>query len=88
VVEKSEEKRPLGRPSRRREDIVKMNFKLAELDCVDWIHLQQGRNKRRVLMNLGNYTFEFHEMQKISEIAEVMLLFRYDSFFLVLLVVS
>jgi len=43
---------------------------------VDWIYLSQGRNKRRVLLNLANYTFEFHEMQKISGLTETMLSFQ------------
>jgi len=33
-------------------------------------------------MNLANYTFEFHEMRKISGLAEIMLYFQIWSFLL------
>jgi hypothetical protein len=38
-VGKPEEKRPLGRPERRWEDNIKMDFR--EMDCggIDWIYL-------------------------------------------------
>ena len=35
LVEKSEEKRPLGRPGRRWEDDVKMDLQEVECSCID-----------------------------------------------------
>jgi len=51
LVTKSEVKRPLGRPRRRREDNIKINFQ--ELGCVgmDWMELAQGTDRWRALVN-------------------------------------
>jgi len=50
LVGKSEGKRPLGRPRRRREGIIKME--LQEVGClgVDWIELAQDRNRWQALV--------------------------------------
>jgi hypothetical protein len=51
LVGKPERKRPLGRPSRRWEDVIKMD--LQELGCggMDWIGLAQDRDRWRELVN-------------------------------------
>jgi len=38
-VGRTEGKRPLGRPRRRREDIIKMDLRKAGIDGANWIHL-------------------------------------------------
>jgi hypothetical protein len=45
LVEKPEEKRPLGRPRRRREDGIRMDLIEIGLGGVDWIRLAQGRDR-------------------------------------------
>ena len=44
-------KRPLGRPRRRWEDYIKMNY--LEVGCggMDWIELGQDRDRWRALVN-------------------------------------
>jgi len=51
LVEKPEEKRPLGRPRRRWDDRMKMD--LQEVGCGDrdWIELAQDRDRWRALLN-------------------------------------
>jgi hypothetical protein len=44
---KSDGKRPLGRPTRRWED----NIKLSEMVRMDWIDLVQDRNSWQALVN-------------------------------------
>jgi hypothetical protein len=58
---KPEGKRPLGRPRRRWEDIVKMD--LQEVGCrgTDWMDLAQNRIGGGHL-----FTFGFHKMRGIS----------------------
>jgi hypothetical protein len=41
---KFEEKKSLGRHRHRFEDNIKMNLKEIGRECVDWIHLSQGRD--------------------------------------------
>jgi hypothetical protein len=50
-VGKPEGKRPLGRPSRRWEDNIKMDLSKLRWDCIDWIDLAQDRDQWRALVN-------------------------------------
>jgi len=54
LVGKPERKRPLGRPSRRREDNIKMG--LWEVGCrgMDWMELARDRDRWRALVTRGN----------------------------------
>jgi hypothetical protein len=45
LVGKAEGKRPLGRPRRRWEDNIKMNFQEVGVGCGDWINLVQDRDR-------------------------------------------
>ena len=45
LVEKPEEKRPLGRPRRRWKDNIKMDLQGVECGSMDWIELAQNRNR-------------------------------------------
>jgi hypothetical protein len=51
LVGKPEENRPLGRPRRRWEDVIKMD--LQEVGCggMDWIDLAQDWDSWRALVN-------------------------------------
>jgi hypothetical protein len=49
--EKSEGKRPLGKPRRRWEDNIRMGLREIGWKCVDWIHLAQGRVQWQALVN-------------------------------------
>jgi hypothetical protein len=51
LVEKPEWKRPLGRPRHRWEDNIKMVFREIWYEDVDWIHLDQCRDRWRALVN-------------------------------------
>jgi hypothetical protein len=44
-------RRPLGRPIRRREGNINIYLKEIVSDAVDWIHLSQGRDQWRELVN-------------------------------------
>jgi hypothetical protein len=48
-----EGRRPLGRPSRRLEDIIKMDFSEIVYEGVDWIYLAQDISWRRAFLNTG-----------------------------------
>ena len=50
LVGKPEGKRPLGRPRRRWEDNIKMDFQEVEWG-MDWIELAQDRDRWRALVN-------------------------------------
>jgi hypothetical protein len=50
-VGKPEEKRPLGRPRRRRVDNIKMDLRVVEWDGRDWIDLAQDRERWRAHVN-------------------------------------
>jgi hypothetical protein len=51
LVGKPEGKRPLGRPSRRSIDIIKMDLLEIGLGVVDWFGLAQDRYRWRALVN-------------------------------------
>ena len=51
LVRTTEGKRPLGRPRRRWEDNIKMDLQKVGYWGMDWIELDQGRDKWWVLMN-------------------------------------
>jgi len=47
----SEGKRPLGRPRRRWEDIIKMDLQEVICGGMDWIELAQDRDRWRALVD-------------------------------------
>jgi hypothetical protein len=51
LVGKTEGKRPLGRPTRRWVDKIKMYLRGIGWDVVDWIELAQDRDHWRGLVN-------------------------------------
>ena len=51
LVGKPEGKRPLGRPRRRWEDNIKIDFQEVGCRAMDWIALAQVRDRRRALVN-------------------------------------
>ena len=51
LVGKPEGKRPLGRPRRRWEDNIKMDFQKVGRGCVDWMELAQDRDRWRALVS-------------------------------------
>jgi hypothetical protein len=50
-VGKPEERRPLGRPWRRWEDNIKMDLREVEWGGMDWINVDQDRDRWRALVN-------------------------------------
>ena len=51
LVEKPEGKRPLGRPRRRWEDNIKMDFQEVGGGCGDWMELAQDRDMWQALVS-------------------------------------
>jgi hypothetical protein len=51
LVGKPEGKRPLGRPRHRWEDIIKMDHQEVGHGGMDWIELDQDRDRWRALVN-------------------------------------
>jgi hypothetical protein len=51
LVEKTEGKRPVGRPRRKWEDNVKMDVREIVCGVTDWIDLAQDRDQWRALVN-------------------------------------
>ena len=50
LVGKPEGKRPLGRPGRRWEDNIKMDFQEVGGGCEDWMELAQDRDRWRAFV--------------------------------------
>jgi hypothetical protein len=50
-VRRPEGKRPLGRPSRRWEDNIKMDLRDIRIDGANWIRLAQDRVQWRAFVN-------------------------------------
>jgi hypothetical protein len=58
------EGRPLGRPRRRWEDAIQMDFREVGCGGMEWIDLAQDRDKRRELVNVVmNLPVPFHSSQ-------------------------
>jgi hypothetical protein len=51
LVGKSEGRRPLGRPRRRREDGIRMDLGKIGLGIVDWIRLARDRDRWRAVVS-------------------------------------
>jgi hypothetical protein len=51
LVGRPERRRPLGRPRRRWENNIKMDLREIGFRDVDWIHLDQDRERWRALVN-------------------------------------
>jgi len=58
-VGKPEGKRPFGRPTRRWEDNIKMDFQEVGCGGMDWIELAQDRDKWRAFVNVAMNLREF-----------------------------
>ncbi|KAJ4438739.1 hypothetical protein ANN_14690 [Periplaneta americana] len=70
LVGRPEGKRPLGRPRRRWEDIIKMDLREVEYDDRDWINLAQDRDQWRAYVRaasnvdvIGDSEMVFDEMR-------------------------
>jgi hypothetical protein len=51
LVAKPEGKRPMGRPTRRWEDNIRMDLQEVGCGCEDWIGLAQDRDRWRELVS-------------------------------------
>jgi hypothetical protein len=51
LVGKPEGKRPLGKPTRRWMDNIKMDLREIEWDGMDWVDVAQDRDQWRALVN-------------------------------------
>jgi len=51
LVEKSEGRRPLGRPRRRWVDNIRLDLQEVGCGCMDWIGLAQDRDSWRTLVS-------------------------------------
>jgi hypothetical protein len=51
LIGETEGKRPLGRPSHRREDNIRMDLRGVRWKGMDWIHLTQDRDQWRSPVN-------------------------------------
>jgi hypothetical protein len=54
LMGKPEGKRPLGRPRRRWEDLIRMDLRDIGLGDVDWIRLAEDRDRWRVVSAVMN----------------------------------
>jgi hypothetical protein len=55
--QKTERKRPLGRPKRKWEDNIRKDLMETGWEIVDWTHLAQDRDQWRTVVNT---TMELH----------------------------
>ena len=62
LVGKPEGNRPLGRPRRRWENNIKMNFKKVGRGGMDWIELAQDRDRWRALVTAVT-NIRFHKIR-------------------------
>jgi hypothetical protein len=51
LVGKPEGKRPLGRPKSRWEDGIRMDLREIGLGCMDWIRLDQDKDRWRAVVS-------------------------------------
>jgi transposase len=51
LIRKHEERKPLGRSRRRREEKVKMVLRDVGCEGMDWIDVAQGRDKWQAIVN-------------------------------------
>jgi len=51
LVGKPEGKRPLGRPTHRWEDNIRMDLKSIGREGVDWVYLAEDRDQWRAVVN-------------------------------------
>ena len=65
LVGKPEGMRPLGRPRRRWEDIIKMDLHEVGGSCGDWMELAQDRDRWRALVS----TVRNHRVPKMRGIS-------------------
>ena len=65
LLGKPDGKRPLGIPSRRWEDNIKMDLQEVLRGCGDWIELAQDRDRWRAFVSTV-MNFGFHKMRGIS----------------------
>jgi hypothetical protein len=54
LVGKPEGKNPLGILGRRREDNIRMDLREVGWEGVDWMHVAQGRDQWRSVVNTGS----------------------------------
>jgi hypothetical protein len=54
LVEKPEEKRPLGKPGNRWEDSIEMDLHEWYVGVIDWIELAQDRDRRAIVNEVMN----------------------------------
>ena len=65
LVGKPEGKRPLGRPTRRWEDNIRIDLQEVGGNCGDWMELAQDRNRRRAVVGTVR-NFRVPKMRGIS----------------------
>jgi hypothetical protein len=66
---KEEGKRPLGRPRRKREDNITIDFREFDMNFMNWINLAQDIDQWETIVNTV-WTFRIHELLASSWVAE------------------